>query len=419
MFLYYWLIWILPVWQHPIWGQKIGPLTVFEYLGAVCLVYACSHIVDRGILPSFLGTWETCLVVLLYLIALFSALTKEQGISLSNGPLIIYTSSLCLIFISMSLIDTLRRLRWAVLTLIGSYGFASLYVIREWQKGRLANPNYRPWGWIVGDSNYFAAAAIFAIVLAFYFMHGKPPRWEKAYCIVCLLLTLLAVTFCASRGGFLGLVAASLFLAWHTKRRTRNLVLISALVLPLSLVLPMSPLHRFLNTSEDYGSTQFHLEAWKAGLHMIEAHPIAGVGLGNFKPLMPLYMSVTPGRRVNVDTMAHNMFIEVAAELGLPALLIFLGIFWCTYRTLGRLRRSASTHTLIRKTAAALQAGLVGFAVAGSFVSAEYQKTSWMGFALMFCLMPLAKSQKLVKQVHREMPIADVEEDFATHAFNS
>jgi len=143
---------------------------------------------------------------------------------------------------------------------------------------------------------------------------------------------------------------------------------------------------------------------------MIEAHPIAGVGLGNFKPLMPLYMSVTPGTGVDVDSMAHNMFIEVAAELGLPALLVFLAIFCFTYRTLGKLRRSPSTHSLIRETAAALQAGLVGFAVAGSFVSAEYEKTSWMGFALMFCLLPLARSQKLARQVEVPVPLEVMEE---------
>jgi O-antigen ligase len=416
MFIYYWLLWILPMMQHPIWGQRIGPLTGFEYLGVISLIYACSHIVARGVVPPLLNTWETRSVFLLFLIAFFSSLIKGHGIGLDDSAFINYLASFLLIFISISVVDTLSRLRWTVLTVIGSYGFASVYVIREWQHGHGSDANFRP-GWIVGDPNYFSATAIFAIVLAFYFMQGKRPRWEVVYCIVCLLLTILAVTFCASRGGFLGLIVASLFLAWHRKHRIRNLILMSALVLPLGFVLPVSPLHRFLDPSSDYGSTRLHLEAWEAGLQMIEAHPIVGVGLGNFKPLMPFYMSLPPGTPVDSDTVAHNMFIEVAAELGLPALLIFLAIFWFTYRTLGRLRRSTSTPALIRETASALQAGLLGFVVAGSFISAEYQKTSWMGLALMFCLLPLARSQKVMKQVHGEMPIAATEEDFATPAF--
>jgi len=407
IFVYYFLVWILPLMQHPVWGQKIGPLTVFEYIGVVCFIYALIHIFFRGVVPQLLSTIETRLVFVLYFIVLVSALTKGNGLGLSNGPLIIYTSSFSLIFITISVVDTLRRLRWTVLTLVGSYGFASLYVIREWQHGHLVYSSFRP-GWIVGDSNYFSTTAIFAIVLAFYFVQGRRPRWEKAYCIVCLLLTILAVTFCASRGGFLGLAVAAVFLVWHTKRRARNLVLVSALVLPLSFALPTSPLHRLLDPTTDFGSTQFHLEAWKAGLRMIEAHPIAGIGLGNFKLLMPSYMA--PGTNIDVDSVAHNMFIEVAAELGLPALVIFLAIFWFTYRMLGKLYRATSISSLIRDTAAALQAGLLGFAVAGSFVSAEYQKTSWMGFALMFCLLPLARSEKLARQVKVPVPLAAMEE---------
>jgi putative inorganic carbon (HCO3(-)) transporter len=410
MFLYYWLVGILPLMQHPLWGLKIGPLTVFEYVGVACFIYSGSHIAARGVVPPFLSTWETRLVLLLYLIALLSALTEGRGIGLANGPLIIYTSSFLLIFISVSVVDTVSRLRWTVLALIGSYGFASLYVIREWQQGRSIYSNFRP-GWIVGDSNYFATTAIFGIVLAFYFMQGKRPTWEKIYSGVCLVLTIVASTFCASRGGFFGLAVASLFLVWHTKRRARNLMIMSALVLPLSVALPVSPLHRFLNpSSAETGSTQAHLEAWKAGFNMIKAHPIAGIGLGNFKPLMPAYMSLPPGTSPDVDSLAHNMFIEVAAELGLPALLIFLAIFWFTYRTLGKVRRSPSSHSLIRETASALQAGLVGFAVAGSFVSAEYQKTSWMGFALMFCLMPLARSMKHARRVPVPASLARLEE---------
>jgi O-antigen ligase len=403
MILYYWLVWILPLIEHPIWGARMGPLTVFQCIGIACFVYACTHIVTRDTLPSFFGAWETRLVVMLYVIVLVSGLTKGHGIGLENGPLIIYTSSLFLIFISISVIDTLQRLRLTVLALIGSYGFASLYVIREWQKGHNLFRNFRP-GWIVGDSNYFSTTAIFAVVLAFCFMQGKRPSWEKTYCAICLILTNLAITLCASRGGFLGLTAAALVLVWSSKRRVRNLILMSALVLPLSLALPISPLHRLFNPKQDYGSTRFHLEAWKAGLHMIKAHPIVGVGLGNFKPLMPSYM--TPGTNIVVDTVAHNMFIEVAAELGLPALLIFLSMFWFTYRTLGKLRRSSQIHLLIRQTASALRAGLVGFAVAGSFVSAEYQKTSWMGFALMFCLLPLARSQKPIRASQMQTDVA-------------
>jgi O-antigen ligase len=405
--IYYLLVWVLPLVEHPIWGQKIGPLTGFEYIGIAALLYALIHLAMRSRLPQFLISIQAGLIFALYLIVVISAVTKGDGLGLNDAPLINYTSSFCLIFITISVIDTSRRLRWTVLALIGSYGFASLYLIREWQQYHNIYANFRP-GWVVGDSNYFSTTAIFAIALAFYFIQAKRKLWEKAYCVVCLLLTIFAVTLGASRGGFLGLIVATACLVWRSKRRVRNILIMSALVVPLSLALPISPLRRFLDPSTDYGSTQFHLEAWKAGLHMVEAHPLVGVGLGNFKPLMPSYMS--PGTNVDVDSVAHNMFVEVAAELGLPALVIFLAIFVVTYRNLGIVRRAKAIPIYTRETAGALQAGLLGFAVAGSFVSAEYQKTSWMGFALMFCLMPLARSQKLARQPEAPVAVLAIEE---------
>jgi hypothetical protein len=96
--------------------------------------------------------------------------------------------------------------------------------------------------------------------------------------------------------------------------------------------------------------------------------------------------------------------MEVAAELGLPALLLFLAIFVSSFLGLGRLRNSSTVPPLIRDAAGALQAGVFGFAVAGCFVSAEYQKTTWMGFALVACLFPLARANQAVPVVPQQAP---------------
>lgn len=390
MIVFYLLVWVLPLVQHPLWAEKIGPLSVFEYLGVLSLIVVLFRIFSRGKLPQLFSSWPTRFFFGLYLIATLSAFSERAGISLANDSFIIYTSSMFLFVLSVALVDTLPRLRSMILVVIGSYAWASLYMIREWQRGSAMGLGYRP-GWVVGDSNYFATAAIFAMALAFTFMQGERPRWEKLYCSACLFITLVGVTLCASRGGFLGLTAASPLMVWRTQHRVRNLALIIALVLPLSLFLPSSPLHRFLHPSySETGSEQAHQEAWKAGFRMMGTHPLGGIGLGMFRPMMPAYSD--PG--VTTISLAHNMFIEVAAELGFPALLLFLAIFVSSFLGLGRLRKSVTMPSLIRDAAGALQAGVFGFAVAGCFVSAEYQKTTWMGFALVACLFPLARANQ-------------------------
>src|SRR5713226_9637182 len=134
MIIYYWLIGILPLVQHPLWTKQIGPLTMVECVGIICLFYAVGHSIVKIRIPPILSSWELRLFILLYCIAVLSALFQGHGIDLANGPFIIYTSSLLLVLMTVSIVDSLSRLRWATLVFIGSYAFASLYVLREWQK---------------------------------------------------------------------------------------------------------------------------------------------------------------------------------------------------------------------------------------------------------------------------------------------
>jgi O-antigen ligase len=400
MIFFYLLVWVLPLVNHPVWGAKIGPITVYEYLGLFCMLGVLFRIFATGKFPRLLGSWTTRCVFLLYVIAVVSTLaTSSVGISLANSTFIQYTSTIFLFVITVALVDTVERFRWTVLCLVGSYAWASVYLIREWQVGIDLGSDGRP-GWIVGDSNFFSTSAIYAIALGICFLQAKRPRWERVYCLGCILITLFGVTLCASRGAFLGLAAACLVILWRMPNRFRNFTLIMVLVVPLSIFLPVSPVHRFLHpTIAETDSEEAHKEAWNAGGRMIEAHPLLGVGLGNFKPLMPEY--VRPGQ--TVDTIAHNMFIEMAAEMGIPTLFVFLGIFVASYVGLSRIRRSEKGVTVIYESAIALQASLIGIMVAGCFVSAEYEKTTWMGIALIASLINIVQLQQSPKHAVEEV----------------
>ena len=67
---------------------------------------------------------------------------------------------------------------------------------------------------------------------------------------------------------------------------------------------------------------------------MIKAHPVVGVGAGNFEYAYPLYRTqkekeITP-KGVKY-TRAHNEFLQVWAEMGIFGLLAFLGILWAVF----------------------------------------------------------------------------------------
>jgi hypothetical protein len=62
---------------------------------------------------------------------------------------------------------------------------------------------------------------------------------------------------------------------------------------------------------ESAGAVSYRINTGRAALALIAAHPAAGVGLGNFSDMS------------GVGDNAHNNYLQIAAELGLPALLLF------------------------------------------------------------------------------------------------
>jgi O-antigen ligase len=407
MILYYLLISIMPLVNHPLWSRFVGELTLTKFVGVGCLVYAIWHCLARRSVPNILGSWVARMFLLFYLLAAVSYFWKGYHPDWKVSSLFSYTSFLFLLMVTAAVVDTLSRLRRTLFVAIGSLAFASLYVIREWQIYHHLQEGYRP-GFITGDPNYFTLSAVVCLPLAYYLMLEAQPWWSRAYCLGCLVVTFIAVTLAASRGGFAGLLCAILFIVWRSPRRIRNLALIAAVAVPLLLFAPTSPLHRFLHPNYgDQAGEDTRLELWRAGLHMIEQNPLTGIGLGKFKLVVTQY----EGDDVDLEKIAHNTYIEVAAEMGIPSLLVFLGILFSAYRTLMRVRKHAANPSFLHTAATAMQAGLVGCVVAITFISCEKQKLLWFLIFLTPCLEALAHASEPEEIAEPEPVMEYLEED--------
>jgi len=384
MIIFYVLVMLMPFANPPFLSRVVSNTVAFKVLGAACVPYAVFHLAARGTLPFYLRSWQARLFGLLYLLATVSYFTMGLRWDIFSGSWMVYTSFVLLFLIVLSIVDTLARLQWVLLSANAAVALGSLRIMEEWWKFRRIDPNYRA-GDSVGDNNYFSTTAALCLAFAFLMAVNSKKRWERLCYGACLALSLVGVTLCESRGGTLAMGTAFLYLVARSKRRVRNLILVGVMVVPLMIFFPSSPLHRFLHPlSGDEASVEYHIGAWKAGLRMIEAHPLLGVGLGNFKPMMHLY--APPGTKWS--TIGHNTFLEVAAELGLPALGIFVGILVFTYRSLGgvgRRARIAGDRKMYLATLG-LQAGFVGYLVGACFISAEYAKLFWLVIFLSMCL---------------------------------
>jgi O-antigen ligase len=368
--LYYLLVSGMPLARHPVWADFLGELTVIKYVGLGCVLYMVVHLFQRRTSLRFLGTWQARWFWGLTALSTISYLTIGSPSALQISPLMNYISFALFFFVTVVVIDSLDRVRSVLLVAIGSMAFGSLYVLREWQKGGFAAAS-RP-GWVTGDPNYFTVSALLFLPMALYLGQVARSRIERVFCTGCFLLTLLAIIAGSSRGGFLGLLAAAAYFGLRSRRRATVMMLAGVALLTVAVIMPNSPLTRLLEPGQgDVESSNVRLRLWSIGMTAAWNHPLTGVGAGNFGLL-------TAGREDFV--VAHNTYIEMAAELGFPGLFAFLAVLGTTFLSAGRICRHAehSGLRLIAQMAQGIQAGLIGYAVSAFFVSAQWQKFLWL-----------------------------------------
>jgi putative inorganic carbon (hco3(-)) transporter len=383
--LFYLLVSVMPLMRHPFWSMFASDLTMVKYLGLGCALYALGYATERPTRPRFFRTSQARWFVSLALWAMLSYLTIGARGPFEQSHFLSYLSFLLLLFVTLVVVDSPRRLRFVLLAAIASVAFASLYVIREWQKYDILRP-----GWVVGDPNYYSISAVLCLPIAWCLAQERRVGWQRSFCLGSLGIVMVGFSLAASRGALLGLLTSLSYLTLRTNRRARAFCFLAALSIPLMVVSRASPIKRLLApTASDVQAVEIRESLWGSGLQMVRQHPLTGVGLGNFKPMVRQYSDSDS----QVAGIAHNTYIEVAAELGIPALVAFLAVLLCSLRSLETTRRRAklSGRAFHFRVALGLQAALVGYAVNAFFISAQYQKLFWLVVFLTVCLHELSR----------------------------
>lgn len=178
-----------------------------------------------------------------------------------------------------------------------------------------------------------------------------------------------------SRSGWIGsaagVVALAIAAGWTRGRRgarIATLVLPAALIIAVVILIRTRPelAARFINTSRASGdeiSLSGRPEIWSRALYAIQDFPFTGTGLGTFRRvvnlLYPLF-TISPDYDI---AHAHDIFLQVALDLGLPGLVAYLACLWLALAVAWQVaRRSAGA---VRGLALGLLAGMVALHVYG------------------------------------------------------
>jgi O-Antigen ligase len=275
------------------------------------------------------------------------------------------------------LVRTEDRMRKTVRVMILASALASLWIFKQHFLQHFDRP-----GGMEQDPNYEALTLVTGIPLAIWMARHEISRWWTLIGAGCAGLMGLGVLITESRAGLIALGVTALVAVVLARRKILTLALLAVAAIIVVGFAPSGLLERFHGikisgapTNGDEESTRIHFELLKAGISMIGSNPLLGVGLDQFKSVAPDYnpnLNQVGGR----SYIAHDTYIQVAAECGLPILALFLALIGLAMLNCSAARRS--TNTALADLGFAMQLGLIAYGVAAASVTAEYVITLWL-----------------------------------------
>jgi putative inorganic carbon (HCO3(-)) transporter len=272
---------------------------------------------------------------------------------------------------AVSLLDRpsrVRKLAWAM----GLAGVVpAYYTVERMLQGKADIEGYRS-AWIgnLGDPNRLAMSVVASALLLLALRSRVKKVWLQVPVLAAIGLELWAMVTTYSRGASVGLSVGVLsYLLLSRGSRARALVAIAAMAVGLLWLAPQ----RFWNrtetiaTYEEDASAMGRIHAWQTAENILKRRPVQGVGLSAFMAAWPTYSPPDAGAH---PLIAHNLILEIAAELGLFALIAFLilagSAVWGAWRAA---KSSLTVHEEARGALAALAGYLTCHMFAGHLMS--------------------------------------------------
>ncbi|MCL6510929.1 MAG: O-antigen ligase family protein [Anaerolineae bacterium] len=175
---------------------------------------------------------------------------------------------------------------------------------------------------------------------------------------LAMLVTVPMLVLTQSRGAFIAFVASVALLFVLRSRKSLVPVLAVIILLTVFWIAQPSALNAFATTlaASSTNGLDNRIEIWSRAWYMVQDFAFTGIGMGSFEQVTEMLypLIITPPGVPH----AHNLFLQIAVDLGVPGLIAWLGILITVIVSSWRAYRSADS------TLRALGAGLLASQVA-------------------------------------------------------
>lgn len=272
------------------------------------------------------------------------------------------------------------------------------------------------WG-IQGPEGFFQNSGEFSLLMAICAIISIPiilcmqPK-TKLYWLLPMT-AVMAVLGASSRGSQLALVVGLVYLLISYKKiKFKNLVYVLAFVSVAWALFPEEQKARFDAAGSDQTSTS-RLNYWEAGIDMAKEYPWLGVGYRTFPEHYHRYYKVSDGSYLsNRREVAHNSLIEVASNLGVPALILYLWLHFLVFSRksfINTKTKPDSEVIFMESFRIALNGAILTYFVGAFFMSIAF-------YPYIYFLLSLAIVQRrLVKNISLEYVVKPQAQDLKLH----
>lgn len=340
------------------------------------------------------------------LIAFFAwatiSLLWAPSTSASFGALQRYAPNILLIPIGYTAVRARRDLAIVVGAIVVGAMVAAAFAVLQPPNPNIVEESQRATG-TIGDPNELAAVLLVGLALGAGFALGRTRaplmRWIAA---VAVPLCAAGIFLSLSRGGLVALAALMLAGTVFAGRWRMAITIMLAVIAAGGFIYftQLAPLPARERVSSAKGGTG-RTDLWTVGWREVQAHPLTGVGVGNFPNTSAEY-TLRPGVIQRTDLIfnerpyvTHNTYLQIMAEMGVPGLLLFLGLIGACMSWALRAARiwARRGEPAMEALARAMFLGLCGMLVADFFISVMYSKLLWVLLALGPAMYAIARHE--------------------------
>jgi O-antigen ligase len=263
-----------------------------------------------------------------------------------------------------------------------------------------------------GDPNFFAAYQLVALPLVIVLATEVRKRWLRVALVATVIVVIGSVLMSVSRGGLLTLAVIAVAMValpartfFGSPRQKRALLAVCVVGAAIAFSFSAGSVVPRLKATFAGESTNAaaqgsgRLEVWAAAWMSAKERPLAGLGYGAFLNASNDLLVRTPG--INFEHFelrpqeVHNAYLGSLAELGIPGLVLFLGVLTSTALALRRAAKDARAAgaDFLARVSNALLLSLLGWSIASLFVSSETSRTLWIVVGLTLALPRLIRAE--------------------------